>query len=95
MSDNQSIEIKYKIDTSILTVGQTFQNKRVMSEYLGQPYIPNKTVSLSQTKEWKRYIDWETDGRKIIITKIHPTPLDKNDGRAINGTNKYQKLILS
>ena len=93
MSDNQSIEIKYKIDTSILTVGQTFQNKRVMSEYLGQPYIPNKTASLSQTKEWKRYIDWETDGRKIIITKIHPTPLDKNDGRAINGTNKYQKLI--
>lgn len=93
MSDNQSIEIKYKIDTSILTVGQTFQNKRVMSEYLGQPYIPNKTASLSQTKEWKRYIDWETDGRKIIITKIHPTPLNKSDGRAVNGTNKYQKLI--
>ena len=93
MSDNQSIEIKYKIDTSVLTVGQTFQNKRVMSEYLGQPYIPNKTASLSQTKEWKRYIDWEIDGRKIIITKIYTTPLDKNDGRAVNGTNKYQKLI--
>ena len=93
MSNNQSIEIKYKIDTTTLNVGQTFQNRRAMSEFLGQPYIPNKTASLPQIKEWKRYIDWEVDGRKIIITKIHTTPLNKNDGRIINGTNKYQKLI--
>lgn len=93
MSNNQSIETKYKIDTTTLTVGQIFQNKRSMSEYLGQPYIPNKTASLPQVKEWRRYIDWDVDGRKIIITKIYDAPLDKSDGRMINGTNKYQKLI--
>ena len=93
MSNNQSIETKYKIDTTTLHIGQIFQNRRDMSEFLGQPYIPNKTASLPQIKEWKRYIDWEVDGRKIIITKIYTTPLNKSDGRIINGTNKYQKLI--
>lgn len=93
MADNKIIEDKYKVDTTQLKIGQVFKNKRNLCEYLGQEYIPNKTASASQLKEWKRYIDWEKDGQKIIITDIYPTPLDKNDGRVTNGTRIYQNFI--
>lgn len=91
--NNDTIEAKYKIDTSQLSVGQMFKNKRSLCEYLSQEYIPNKTASASQLKEWRRYIDWEKDGQKIIITEIYPTPLDKDDGRVTNGSRIYQQFI--
>lgn len=93
MSNNEKIENKYKIDVNRLTVGQVFKNRRAMCEFLNQEYIPNKTASMSQTRVWQRYIGWEKDGQKIIITDIYHIPLSKDDGRNFNGTQKYQKLI--
>nr|DAT84931.1 MAG TPA: hypothetical protein [Caudoviricetes sp.] len=93
MASNELIENEYKIDIDKLKIGQVFKNKREMCELLGQKYISNKTASLPQLKEWKRYIDWEKDGQKIIVTEIYPTPLDKNDGRITNGTQVYQRFI--
>lgn len=93
MADNQKINEIYKINTDNLTVGQIFKNQRELSEYLNQPYSPNGGSKKAQLKEWKRYIDWEKDGNKMIITEIHSSPLDKNDGRLANGTQTYQKFI--
>ena len=93
MADNKTIENEYEINIDKLTIGQVFKNKREMCEFLGQKYISNKTASIPQIKEWKRYIDWEKDGQKIIITDIYPTPLDKIDGRITNGTQRYQRFI--
>lgn len=93
MADNKTIENEYEINIDKLTIGQVFKNKREMCEFLGQKYISNKTASIPQIKEWKRYIDWEKDGQKIIITDIYPTPLDKIDGRITNGTQIYQRFI--
>lgn len=91
--DNKMIENNYKIDTDKLYIGQVFKNKKILCEYLNQEYIPNKTASNAQLKEWHRYIDWEKDGQKIIITDIYPIPLDKDDGRVKNGTRIYQQFI--
>lgn len=88
------IENKYSINTSILNIGQTFKNTKDMCKFLGQPYITgSKSSRESQLKEWRRYIDWEKDGQKIIITDIYPIPLDRTDGRVNNGTQKYQRFI--
>lgn len=88
------IDNKYSIDVSKLNIGQTFKNTKAMCKYLEQPYITgSKTSRESQLKEWRRYIDWEKDGQKIIITDIYPSPLDKADGRVTNGTQKYQRFI--
>ena len=93
MGNTKEIEKKYKIDTTCLTIGQIFKNRKQMCKYLNQEYISNKTASTPQLKEWQRYIEWEKEGQKIIITDIYPTPLDKTDGRVANGTQKYQKFI--
>lgn len=87
-------ENKYSIDAAKLSIGQTFKNTKDMCKYLEQPYITgSKTSRESQLKEWRRYIDWEKEGQKIIITDIYPTPLDRADGRVTNGTQKYQRFI--
>ena len=93
MASNEIIEQKYKVDTSNLYIGQSFKNKKEFCKYINQEYIPNKTASESQVKEWRRYFEWVKDGQKIIITDIYDTPLDKNDGRVTNGTQKYQQYI--
>lgn len=77
---------KYKIDINKLYVGQVFKNYKIMCEELGQPYIVSSKGSRnSQIKEWKRYISWENQGYKIIITDIYDPPLPKIDGRKDNG----------
>ena len=93
MAKNKEIEEKFRINIDVLRIGQIFKNRKEMCEYLNQEYIPNKTASESQAKEWRRYIDWEKEGQKIIITDIYPTPLDKADGRITNGTQTYQRYI--
>ena len=85
---------KYSIDVSKLNIGQIFNNTKSMCKYLEQPYITGSRSSReAQLKEWQRFIEWEKEGQKIIITDIYPTPLDKSDGRTSNGTQKYQKFI--
>lgn len=93
MANNKTIEEKYKIDTTKLSIGQIFKNKKELCQHLNQKYIPNKTASEAQLKEWRRYIEWVKDGQKIIVTDIYDTPLDKTDGRVTNGTQKYQQYI--
>ena len=93
MANNQIIEEKYKIDTTDLSIGQVFKNKRDLCKFLNQEYIPNKTASEAQLKEWRRYIEWVKDGQKFVITDIYDTPLDRTDGRVTNGTQKYQQYI--
>jgi hypothetical protein len=93
MANNEILNNKYQIDTTTLTVGQVFKNMKSMCAYLNQEYIAKGGSKEAQLKEWKRYIDWEKDGQKIIITDIYPTPLDKTDGRIVNGYQKYQKFI--
>ena len=93
MADNKTIEEKYRVDITKLQIGQIFKNKKQLCEHLGQDYISNKTASGAQTKEWRRYFEWVKDGQKIIITDIYDAPLDKNDGRVKNGTQKYQQYI--
>lgn len=88
-----NITEKYRPDTTKLYVGQIFNSYKSMCKELNQEYIPKGGSKNAQLKEWKRYINWENDGRKIIITDIFPTPLDKVDGRATNGTQMYQRLI--
>jgi hypothetical protein len=89
MADNKTLIQIYQIDIDNLKIGQTFKNKRELSDYLKQPYIPNCSKAMAQLKEWKRYIDWETQGHKIIITKIYNPPLPKVDGRKDNGFKDF------
>lgn len=94
MANNEMIEQIYKIDTTKLQIGQIFKSYKKMCEYFGQPYITKSQNSKeAQLKEWRRYIEWVKDGQKIIITDIYDTPLDRNDGRVTNGTQKYQQYI--
>jgi hypothetical protein len=94
MATNELIEQKYKIDPFDLYIGQSFKSYKEMCKFFNQPYISKSPHSKeSQLKEWKRYIDWEKDGQQIVVTDIYPTPLDKNDGRVTNGTQKYQQYI--
>jgi hypothetical protein len=89
-----TINNKYTLDTSKMSIGQVFKSYKKMCEALDQKYITgSKSSRNAQLKEWKRYIDWEKDGQKIIITDIYPTPLDKTDGRVTNGNQKYQRFI--
>nr|DAT84930.1 MAG TPA: GIY-YIG nuclease superfamily protein [Caudoviricetes sp.] len=76
---------KYAINVSNLEIGQVFNNQREMCKYLNQEYMSTGNSKKSQLKEWKRYIDWEKDGQKIIVTEIYDTPLPKVDKRKNNG----------
>ena len=94
MANIEDIKQKYEIDTKDLNIGQSFKSYKDMCKYFNQPYISNsKNSKESQLKEWRRYIEWVKDGQKIIITDIYDTPLDRNDGRVTNGTQKYQQYI--
>lgn len=94
MINNKDIKQKYEIDTKDLNIGQSFKSYKDMCKYFNQPYISNsKNSKESQLKEWRRYFEWVKDGQKMIITDIYPTPLDRNDGRVTNGTQKYQQYI--
>lgn len=88
MATNKEIESKFAINANKLNVGQIFKNRKEMSKYLCQDYLEG-TTRVSQTNEWKRYIDWETKGQQITITKIYDTPLPKIDGRQTNGFQDY------
>ena len=55
-----------------------------------KPRAGGKSKQL-QERRWKKYIDWEKDGHKYIITKIRNIPLPKE----INKSNLYANDILS
>lgn len=88
MPTNKEIILKHSIDTNTLYIGQKFKNRKEMSKYLHQDYFEG-TARKVQTNEWKRYIDWETKGQQITITKIYDAPLPKIDGRENNGFQNY------
>lgn len=92
MSNNETIEQTYKIDTTKLRIGQIFKSYKSMCNEFGQDVLFGNSKE-AQLKEWRRYIEWVKDGQKIIITDIYDTPLDRNDGRVTNGTQKYQQYI--
>lgn len=88
MSTNKEVKLKYSINTNVLKIGQKFKNRKEMSKYLHQDYLEG-TARNVQTKEWRRYIDWETKGQQITITKIYDIPLPRIDGRKNNGLQDY------
>ena len=74
MSNNETIEQTYKIDTTKLRIGQIFKSYKSMCNEFGQDVLFGNSKE-AQLKEWRRYIEWVKDGQKIAI--VGPTGAGK------------------
>ena len=54
-----------------IKVGDTFKNWKVLCEALQVEPKPSGNSRDSQVKQFKQYFDWDKQGQKIIIKKLH------------------------
>jgi len=82
----------YNLIQTNLTIGQTIKNYKTLCTLLSEePKTGN--AKIYQVKEWLRYFDYEKDKQKYIITKIHSTPLPKDDNYLYGNNSIYIKHI--
>lgn len=60
--------------SEIFSVGMVVKNYKTMCELTGECYQKNGTPKREQQENWKRFIDWEKDGNKYIITEVKDNP---------------------
>ena len=75
----------------ILTEGLVFENRRKLSEYIGEPYEPRTNPQIKQDREWRKYFDFKkVDGKqKIVITEVYEK---KKENVAVRGGSFPKKL---
>lgn len=69
--------------------GDCIKNYKELCKILDLPVLGGCS-KVSQLKELKRYLDYEKDGQKFIITEIYDTPLKKDDKRSYGNNKKYE-----
>lgn len=68
----------------ILTEGLIFENRRKLSEYIGEPYEPRTNPQKKQNREWRKYFNFKKTDRKqeIVITEVYER---KKENIAVRG----------
>lgn len=75
-----------------LQVGHTYKNYKEICQVLGEK-IKDGNSKKSQLIEWKDYFDYEKEGRKFTITKIHRNPI-AHKKRQVLHIKLIEELIL-
>ncbi|MBE7010213.1 MAG: hypothetical protein E7418_01835 [Ruminococcaceae bacterium] len=75
----------------ILEKGLVFDNRRKLSEAIGEPYEPRTNSQKSQNKEWRKYFDFQKVGRtqSIVITEVYKK---KRENVTVRGGSFPKKL---
>lgn len=72
--------------------GDCIKNYKELCKILDLPVLGGCSKT-SQLKELKRFLDYEKDGQKFIITEIYDTPSKKDDKRIEGNNSIYIKFI--
>lgn len=86
-------KVKINLNLTNITEGKIIKNYKEMCKLLGEAEKNGGTSQKAQLKEWRRYFEYEKDGRRFIITNVYDTPLEKNDGRAKGNNSIYVDYI--
>lgn len=66
VSDNASEDsLTYEVNTSKLVIGMVIKNYKEMCQLFDEE-VKTGEAKKSQLKNWKRYFDWEKDGKRLI-----------------------------
>ncbi|MBO3442427.1 MULTISPECIES: hypothetical protein [Clostridium] len=76
------------VDINNLKVGEEFKNYKALCNKLNIVVANGGRNLKLQKQELKRYFDWITESRKIIITEIYPETKPKVDNRKNNGKSE-------
>src|SRR3712207_8896230 len=76
------------MDINNLKVGEEFKNYKALCNKLNIVVANGGRNLKLQKQELKRYFDWITESRKIIITEIYPETKPKVDNRKNNGKSE-------
>lgn len=63
-------------DTSKLNIGDVIKNYVVLCQILNTKYCSGRQ-KVYQLEDFKRYFNWENNGRNFVITEIYDTPIPK------------------
>lgn len=75
-----------------LEVGMEFRGYRYICSFLNEERKDGNTRS-AQIKEWKRYFDYNKQGKVWTITKVYSEPLPKLDKRTVNSGSFCEREV--